>query len=269
MMKYLYETHLHTNQGSQCGKVRGQDYLRRYKDMGYTGIMVTDHFFNGNTVVDRNLPWKQWVERYCLGYEETRREGEKIGIDVFFGWEETFNGDDYLVYGLGKEWLLDHPETPRWTVLRQYEEVHRYGGCIVHAHPFRVRDYIPRIYLSPHLVDAVEAANGGNEPHFDALAMRYARSLGLPVTAGSDIHHTDQLETGPVYGVYLDEKIKTIQDYVRIIKENKIAGLRATEDRFCFQEGIDLPGQAHIRERDGRITRQSIQEMMKPGWSAG
>jgi hypothetical protein len=226
---------------------------------------VTDHFFNGNTAADRDLPWKQWVERYCLGYEETRLEGEKSGLDVFFGWEETFDGDDYLVYGLDKEWLLEHPEVTRWTVPRQYEEVRKYGGCVVQAHPFRSRDYIRRIYLSPRLVDAVEAANGCNDPPFDALAMRYARSLGLPVTAGSDIHHTDQLETGPVYGIYLDKRMETIQDYVRAIRENAIAGLQIPEDRCSPQGGEDLSRQVYIRERDGRVTPQSIREALGSG----
>lgn len=255
-VKYLYETHLHTVQGSSCGKARGRDYIRRYKDMGYAGIIVTDHFFNGNTAVDRDMPWERWVEGYCRGYEEARREGEKAGLDVFFGWEETFDGDDYLVYGLGKEWLLEYPEAVNWSVPEQYREVRKYGGCVVQAHPFRDRAYIPCIYLSPRWVDAVEVVNGGNDPSFDALAMHYARSLNLPVTAGSDIHGTDQLETGPVCGVYLDKKMETIQDYVQAIRENAIAGLLMPEGR-CFLHGDeDLPKWVYVREGEGQITRK-------------
>jgi hypothetical protein len=54
---YLYETHLHTAQVSGCASVPGQDYIKYYKDAGYTGIFVTDHFNGGECVVDRNLPW--------------------------------------------------------------------------------------------------------------------------------------------------------------------------------------------------------------------
>jgi hypothetical protein len=227
--------------------------------------MVTDHFFNGNTAINRNLPWKKWVGQYCRGFEEAREEGEKAGIDVFFGWEETFDGDDYLVYGLGKDWLLEHPEAARWTVSQQYKEVHKHGGCVVQAHPFRDRGYIPRIYISPRWVDAVEAANGGNDPSFDALAMRYARSLGLPVTAGSDIHDTDQLETGPVYGVYLNRKMKTIQDYVRAIRENAIAGLRIPEDRCSLHGGEPLSKQVYVREEEDRVIRCSLGDVLAEG----
>jgi hypothetical protein len=256
-VKYLYETHLHTVEGSICGRAKGRDYIRRYKDMGYTGIIVTDHFYNGNTAISRDLPWEQWVERHSRGYEEARQEGEKLGLDVFFGWEETFDGDDYLVYGLGKEWLLEHPEAAHWTVQQQYREVHKYGGCVVQAHPFRDRPYIPRIYLSPGWVDAVEAANAGNDRAADALAMRYAKSLDIPVTAGSDIHDTSQLETGPIYGVYLDKKMETLQDYVNAIRENAIAGLQAPEDRWLLHGDENIPEWVYIRKEEGRVSRQS------------
>lgn len=254
-MKYLYETHLHTSQGSACGGTRGQDYVRRYKDMGYTGIIVTDHFYNGNTAIGRHLTWEQWVEGHCRGYEEAREEGEKIGLDVFFGWEETFDDDDYLVYGLGKEWLLEHPEVINWTVPQQYEEVRKYGGCVVQAHPFRDRVYISRIYLSPRWVDAVEAANGSNDRSFDALAMSYAKALNLPVIAGSDIHEHGQFATGPMFGVYLDKKMETSQDIVRAIRENAIAGLFIPDVRCLLRGDAVHPRKVYIRMEEGRIRR--------------
>jgi hypothetical protein len=266
-MTYLYETHLHTVQGSACGRARGRDYIRRYKDLGYTGIIVTDHFFNGNTAVDRYLPWKRWVEGQCRGYEEARREGEKLGLDVFFGWEETFGDDDYLVYGLGKEWLLEHPEVVHWTVSQQYEEVHKYGGCVVQAHPFRNRTYILDVYLSPRWVDAVEAANGCNDRSFDALAKSYAKALNLPVTAGSDIHTTNQLESGSIYGVYLDKKMETLQDYVQAIRKNTIAGLRVPENRWLLCGDEDVPGQVYIREEGDRVRRLRFGEYTSEDFS--
>ncbi|MDR0378087.1 MAG: PHP domain-containing protein [Spirochaetaceae bacterium] len=263
-MKYLYETHLHTAQGSACANSRGRDYIRHYKDKGYTGVIVTDHFFNSNTAIDLDMPWKRWVEEYCRGYEEARQEGERIGVDVFFGWEESFDGDDYLVYGLGKEWLLEHPEAARWTVPQQYRAVHKYGGCVVHAHPFRYRGYIPRIYLSPRWVDAVEAANSANDPSSDALAMCYAKSQGLPVTAGSDIHGVNQLKTGPVFGVCLDKKMETIQDYVRAIRTGAIAGLLIPEGRCSLRRDEDIPEWVYVREGEGRVTRQSMRAYIAP-----
>ncbi|MDR2110496.1 MAG: PHP domain-containing protein [Spirochaetaceae bacterium] len=259
---YLYETHLHTVQSSACGVSRGQDYIRRYIDAGYTGIIVTDHFFRGNTAINRNLAWREWVNQFCRGYEETREAGERLGLDVFFGWEETFDGaDDYLIYGLDKAWLLEHPESRRWTRGEQYRAAGQYGGCVVQAHPFRQHYYIPRINLSGGCVDAVEAANAGNqERSYDSLAKRYAEKLNLPVTAGSDIHEVEQFEWGAIFGVYLNKKMDSIADYVRAIKGKTIAGLRITKGRcdYLGTETVSLP--VDIRDKNDRSTGQDLWE---------
>ena len=83
---------------------------RAYQKAGYAGIVVTDHFFYGNTAADRSLPWKDWVEQFCKGYEHAKEEGDKIGLQVFFGWESGYHGTEFLIYGLNKEWLFEHPE---------------------------------------------------------------------------------------------------------------------------------------------------------------
>jgi predicted metal-dependent phosphoesterase TrpH len=224
-MAYLYETHLHTCRSSGCASARGRDYIAYYLDAGYSGITVTDHFFRGNCTVDRGLPWKEWVNEFCRGYEETREEGARRGLDVFLGWEETFDKDDYLIYGLDKEWLLDHPEARRWTRKDQYQAVQAAGGCVVHAHPFRQQGHIREVYLAPFFIDAVEGANAGNqEPSYDVLALRYAAKLGLPLSAGSDIHHIDQAAAGDLYGIYLDKRPESSAAFAAMIKNGGVRG---------------------------------------------
>jgi hypothetical protein len=262
-MKYLYETHLHTCQSSLCAETPGHEYVSRYKDLGYTGIIITDHFYRGNTAADPSLPWEKWVDAFCRGFEDAREEGARQGLDVFFGWEETFDGDDYLVYGLDRQWLLQHPETAHWTRAEQYQGVSRFGGCVVQAHPFRQHYYINRIHLSPEWVHAVEAANAGNEKQsYDALAKRYAEKLGLPVTAGSDIHHLVDVTEKVVFGVYLDKKMETIADYVEAVKTGTIAGLRISEGRCDYRgtEGVKLP--VDIRDKYGRRFRQDLKSLL-------
>ena len=261
-MAYLYETHLHTSQSSGCGKSRGHEYVKRYLDLGYTGIIITDHFYHGNCAVDRSLPWDKWVNKFCRGYEDAREEGERRGLDVFFGWEETFDGDDYLIYGLDREWLLEHPECRSWSRQEQFEEVRNYGGCVVHAHPFRQYYYIHCISLFTETVDAVEAANSGNEQSFDVLAWAYAKKLGLPVTAGSDIHYVEDVRPYTVFGVYLDRKMKTIADYSNAIRNNTIAGLNVPSDRFTVlgNEKTILP--VEIKDSHDRIIGKDLAEFL-------
>jgi len=262
-MAYLYETHLHTAGVSKCAVSKGADYIAPYKDLGYSGIIVTDHFFNANSGLSRKLPWEEWVNEFCRGYEEAKEEGEKRGLDVFFGWEETFdNCDDYLVYGLDKAWLLEHPETRNWTRGEQYAAVKKAGGCVVQAHPFRERHYISRVILSTGCVNAVEAANGGNEKSADALAFRYANKLKKPVTAGTDIHDAKLVKNENVFGVYLDKKLNSIADYVKAICNNEITGLKTDESRLVFHgtENVNLP--VDVRDGNDRITGKHWKEVI-------
>lgn len=261
-MAYLYETHLHTKEGSSCGVSGGREYIARYLDLGYTGVIITDHFFKGNCAADRSLPWEKWVQRFCRGYEAAREEGARRGLDVFFGWEETFSGDDYLVYGLDKEWLLRHPEAARWNRKEQFEGVRRYGGCVVQAHPFRQYYYINCIHLSSGCVDAVEIANAGNEQSFDALACAYAKKLGLPATAGSDIHYAGDIRPETIFGVYLDKKMESIADYAEAVRGNTIGGLKIPPGRCNFHgnEMVNLP--VDIRDSEDRSTGRDLADFL-------
>ena len=231
--------------------------MPRYQDLGYSGVIVTDHFFNGNTAVPRALPWKEWVKRFCRGYEEAREEGERRGFGVFFGWEETFDDcDDYLVYGLDREWLLEHPEARGWTRGEQHRAVRAAGGCVVQAHPFRQHYWIKRVVLSGGCVDGVEAANMGNmERSYDALAMRYARSLRLPATAGSDIHAAERLARGDAFGVYVEEELGSAGDFARAVLGGRISGIKAAEGRCDWRgdEKVAIP--VELRDGGDRVVR--------------
>jgi hypothetical protein len=261
---YLYETHLHTAGVSKCAVSQGADYIAGYKEKGYTGIIVTDHFYNGNCALPRNLPWKEWVNLFCRGYEKTKEEGYRQGLDVFFGWEETFdNCDDYLVYGLDRDWLLEHPESRSWTRGGQYRAVKEAGGCVVQAHPFRQRDYIQRVILSTGCTDGVETANGGHENRsVDTLAFRYAKNLGKSMTAGTDIHDASLIYCSELFGVYLNKKLNSIADFVQIILNNEIAGLKTDNDRFNYhgRENITIP--VEVRDRDDRKTGNNWKELV-------
>ena len=89
-MPYLYETHLHTSPVSKCARVDVRDNLRFYKEMGYAGVFITNHFLDGNISCDKDLPYEQRIEFYFSDYEKGVELGKEIGISVFFG-IESFN----------------------------------------------------------------------------------------------------------------------------------------------------------------------------------
>ncbi len=220
--EYRYETHMHTAESSACACSTGEEMARAYREAGYTGIVITDHFFYGNTAVDRKLSWSAWVERFCLGYEHAKKCGDEIGLQVFFGWESCYKGTEFLVYGLDKEWLLTHPGIRDATVEEQYQMVHEGGGMISHAHPFREEPYIPEIRLYPEYVDAVEGVNATHtspesfahrNPVFNERALAYGREHKLALTAGSDQHTTGMLMGGMVF----PRKLADIHDFCRAV----------------------------------------------------
>jgi predicted metal-dependent phosphoesterase TrpH len=237
-MSFLYETHMHTCLASKCGKSTGKEHARFYKSIGFTGIIMTDHFFRGNTAVDRELPWEERIDLFWRGYEDAKEEGDRIGLDVFFGLEQNFQGDEYLVYGLTKEYMKAHPEMEHWTRRQQLEEVHKAGGCVIQAHPFRIRNYMGKIRLGTAFCDGIEAANAGNEQIDDARAMLLGRERGLVMTAGSDNHLSGPLSS--IYGVELEKRLTSIADYVKIIMEKARIGLKVPEERFIIPADFEM-----------------------------
>ena len=248
-MPFLYETHMHTCQGSACGKATGKEQARVYKEAGFTGIIITDHFFGGNTAVNRELPWEERVDLFWKGYEDAKEEGDRIGLDVFFGLEQNIHFDEYLIYGLTKEYMKAHPEMEHWTRYEQLEEVHKAGGCVVQAHPFRMRHYMDRIRLGLKYCDGIEVANAGNEPLDDARAWLYGKEFNLIMSAGSDNH---QGANWPLYGVSLDQRLTDIKDYAKVILSGKQPELLIPEGRLIMPADpvIDERHKAYMLDDD-------------------
>lgn len=220
-MGYKYETHMHTTEGSGCGKSSAKEMVQAYKEAGYRGIFVTDHFFNGNCTVDRRLPWDEKIELFCKGYENAKAEGEKVGLDVFFGLEYCVEGADFLIYNLDKEWLKKHRDIDKWAPRKAFETMHKGGAFIIHAHPFRERDYINHIHLFPRDVDGVEVMNGGQllEPWMNERAEIYAMMYDLPKTSGSDAHYHGTL---PKCGIETEQIIEKPTDYLELMKAGRL-----------------------------------------------
>ena len=212
---------MHTSEVSACASTPAAEMADMYKKAGYTGIIITDHFYNGNTCIDRSLPWDEWVDGYCSGYEHAKARGDEIGLDVFFGIEYGDGGSDYLIYGLDKQWLKSHPDMMSLSVVDFLELVRSCGGMVVQAHPFRVCDYIRGTMHCPKLCDAVEIYNASHsDPSFNEHARIYAEWYGLPGTGGSDAHNsTNKFYFG---GVESERKFTSALDYAKAAAAGEI-----------------------------------------------
>lgn len=228
-MLYKYETHLHTTEASACAVSEAKEYISAYKKAGYSGLFVTDHFFGGNTSVPKSLSWEERIEQYCSGYEHARAEAEAQNkadggdFQVFFGIEQTFDGDDYLLFGLDKKWLLSHPDVETMSHEALFDAVNKEGALMIQAHPFRLRSYISAIHLHPRDVHGVEIYNGGNKESENELAALYAEKYGFPVTSGSDIHNIAFLEHGEMRagGMAFETPLESVADFIQRVKNKE------------------------------------------------
>ncbi len=256
-MRY-YELHCHQNIASACGRWSPEELVKAYAEMGYAGIVVTDHFFNGNCAIDRSLSWKEKIERFCAGYEQAKEAGEKYGLDVFFGFEysvstlygedltglsheqisrlwrkDTAAGCDFLIYGLDKEWLLKQDESLLALPVNAFLKlVREEGGTVVQAHPYRLeKSYMDHICLFPDYTDGVEIFNGNPNTvgRPNRLAKAYAKEYGFFPTAGSDSHHG----ACPYLAITrVKRRAKDLNELLEMLKRRKAKFTLVKRERF-------------------------------------
>ena len=264
---YRYETHLHTVEGSACGVTPGKEYPAIFKARGYDGIFITDHFFHGNTRPSRELPWAEYVDAYMKGYEEAKKAGDEIGFKVFFGIEENFEGDEYLIYGVDKEFLLAHPEIPHWTREDMIKSVHEAGGALMQAHPFRDRDYIKEIHLYPEDIEGIEGINTSNTSNDNLAALCYALHYDLMIQAGSDTHSLWAIDEGNG-GILYETPITSERDYANRLLNHKKPKIFFPDELFDGMGGIRVKLPVEIR-RNGKWEPLDIKEIYEWVRSAG
>lgn len=139
------------------------------KMLGLGGFAITDHNSFG-------------------AYETLKDEKEIIvipGIEV-----STLSGH---VIGL---WVKDN--IPKdMSVEETINKIHESGGIAVAAHPYRYITGLKEKNVRANRFDVIEIMNGRCLPGNNKRSELLARSLNLPVSAGSDAHYLEEL--GRVY----------------------------------------------------------------------
>jgi predicted metal-dependent phosphoesterase TrpH len=144
------------------------------KAMGLDGFCLTEH---------QALP----------DLTKIKQLGEENGVKIFQGNEITTAQGDVLVFGLDKniQGII--------TAKKLKKEVDAVKGFSIAAHPFRGFKIIGLDELELDLeqackrkifkyVNAVEIKNGRVSEKENTMAQEVAQRLGLPGTAGSDVH---------------------------------------------------------------------------------
>ena len=219
-MDYLYETHMHTSEVSACATSTAAEQVWYYKNKGYTGIIVTDHFINGYSTCPRKLPWDEKMVHIVSGFAAAEKAGMECGLDVFLGWEFTVKGSDFLTYGLGLDFLLSHPFIDKMPVADYSALVRKCGGYLAQAHPYRQAPYIEyQLPVRHDLVDGIEVFNPFDTKESNEKAFAFAELHDLPMQAGTDSHNI----RSPRYsGIKLRKKAEGIHDIINALRKKEV-----------------------------------------------
>ncbi len=195
---YKYEIHMHDKEVSKCGQSAGSSYIDKAKREGFAGFVITNHFYRGNTAIDRSLAWADFVDAYRQDYEALKAEAASQDMDVLFGIEDTYDDEHHmLIYGISPDLWAATPEYPSMTLAEIYNFVHSNGGIMVYAHPFENTSDAGRAgYPDMRYADAIEVYNAGVSDESNRLAREYAEANNLRMTAGSDAHTISSFGNG-------------------------------------------------------------------------
>ncbi len=198
----LLDLHAHTGEISRCCRIPAAEVLKRARETGLDGIVLTNHY-QKSYAPDGN--YTAFAKRYVAAFEQAREIGEKMGLRVLFGIEVTMEECSYyhlLIYGVTPDFLLESPTLFDDTQVELFAKVHAAGGILVQAHPFRYGEYL----LDTRYLDGVEISchplykSGTQLARLAAIATEN----DLLLTCGGD-YHADTYR--PHCGMYLPDDI--------------------------------------------------------------
>ena len=212
---YKIEPHLHTKPVSSCAHFQPEEMVRFYHEAGYSTVFVSDHFAPHHFDKLGDLSWQEKTALLYASFLRAKAVGDELGMHVLFSPELSLGGNHYLLYHVTLEFLQQRDDVFAMTL----EEFHRYakenGITIIQAHPLRDGKCTPQ----PAYVDGFEAINSNpRHENYDEQVLALAREYGLPISAGSDAHRTEDIAGAAVLSPY---EVKTTQAYLELLKSGQ------------------------------------------------
>ncbi len=216
---FKYELHLHTSECSKCAHSTIEEMIYECRQKGYTGAVITNHFYRGGTSVDRKLPWNEFIEVYEKNWEIGKKLGDKLDFDVIFGIEECYLpkiAKECLIYGITPFELKSEPEFKNFTIEQIAKFVRARNGFLAAAHPFRVGPYNPEPTFIPdhRFFDGVEI-NASHENR-NEMAFDFAKKHKLKLISGTDLHNASHPESGQG-GIAVEHRIKDTKQLASVL----------------------------------------------------
>lgn len=210
---YKYELHCHTGDVSLCAKSKACEVVKFYKDAGYDGVVITDHYSPQTFLLNSLFPQRH-IDKYMKGYKRVKElAGEDftvlLGCEVRF----FFTIDDFLIYGVDEDFLRNSGNLMTKYLRRLFRLCDEKRLILLEAHPFREL----RFRHDPKLLHGCEVFNGKDAGRpANEKAKKWAEKNGFSVvTSGGDFHDKDDTVPG---GIITKEPIKTNEDLLRILR---------------------------------------------------
>ncbi len=213
-MQYKYELHCHTKETSLCGQVPAAEIVKMYKEAGYSGIVIADHYSPMTFKPSRVWRPQTDIDFYLKGYKEALKYADE-NFTVLLGMEIRYyaTANDYLVYGVTEEFLRNNGNLMKFYPKKFYQLAKANNMIVVQAHPFRNS---LMIRTNPEYLDGAEVHNGKADLEANLKAAKWVDDSNMAIrVSGSDFHRPNNLATG---GIITDEPIKTNDDLLRILR---------------------------------------------------
>ena len=209
-MSFKYELHCHTGCTSRCGRVQPERIVELYKNVGYSGIVVTDHY-SPMTFTPNWSPQKQ-VDFYLNGYRRMKKAaGEDFTVLLGMELRHYATANDYLIYGITEDFIQSAGNLMMKGADKMREFCDENGYLLFQAHPFR--PFITR--CNPKYLDGVEVYNGKTPRRDNERAEKWAREISKLMVSGSDFHTEAHLARG---GIITESPINNNSQLIEILK---------------------------------------------------
>lgn len=228
---YKYDLHVHTSDISRCAKRTSEEIISDYAELGYDGVVITDHFDKGYMDSYGDIPWEEKVDCQLAGFYNAKEVGDRLGVKVFLGMELRIpvpEKVEILVFGLTVEFIKKHENFHLLSAKELYDLlVIKNNMTVFQAHPFRIGGAL----LNSRLVHGIEMINGGQPLEINEKAYTYAMDNKVPVIVASDNHNHGVDKCG----IMTTEPIESVQELAEYLK-------KGSYDMFC---GLSIP-EGHV-----------------------
>ncbi len=206
---FVFDIHIHTHRYSDCSFIGPEDLIHQAVEMRLDGIAITEH---GMRWPDEEFDkLRKLADLHCkvlINGQEIYTESSKKEME-----------GDFLVFGVKRSL------TGRYSAHELSEIVHKEGGILIAAHPYKLSrggksHYYgagDRIYKLP--IDAIELCHPDHTDLAVSKVRKAMSKLGIPGTGGSDAHKI--FKVGSCVTIF-ENKIFDEKDFISEIRQGNI-----------------------------------------------